>query len=926
VAAPFIPQVLFYEDFPTVASSGVQPLQACVVGPHAQLVRYGQGAEKPLGSLGPYVGYQDTLYPWPNLATGGIVDSAFVKLFADNARLVFYSKLQGIGSAVTVPGGATNRNRVRIAGAAGFVATADHARLAGLYGRDVRLGDRVRVEGSVSGNAYSADSYVIGFDGTQDSASVGSSTADSNNAATQAASVTIIQLSGTVNCNSVLIDATNYNGLVAGFLHETYTITVIQNSVGGDLSTALLRVKSASGLDDANNVVPAAAGSYVDVGNRGLRVAINQTNGPCDLIAGQVFQAVVNQVFSATSVTSGGAYLGASDDTLVVSVTRGGLLAESNPAKKPQITVTTVRGLDSSGPTTVTATGTNIPVGTKGVTIQLPNGTTGLCKGDQFYIPVTAAKLGVINTLILANALPSALQSATDLNLYLYTQKDVEVPINRAGFDPLVNYAVDDAGVTVKSGIVLYDPAFVDDGGAQIPLTLLDTALFVQYRAWLPSLAGTPRSISDVGNIDAIAGALDADNPLKYAVSKALLGANGTSVVYISVADPASPASWAAAIKELVGRADVYDIAPLTYDPAILSLFVAHVSDQSSPEKARPRRLVLGLKPTLAKPLVGPTTSSDGEIVLATLADDADTAGTQYTFLNIPADNAKFITNGVLPGDEVRFNYGVSFGQTTYKSYVVSRVLSETSLLLRTGAATPAGVPQRVEVWHALNTSELVDDLVAQAGAYGDKRVIAVWSDLIGLNPPTIESYHLAAAVAGQMAGVLPHQGLSNVTLSGFADVVRDHGLLNSDEVAKLCGNGVWLVSRDSGVQSNAVITRLGTTTSPTTILEREEMVQRNVDSMKRYLVDRLSAFLKGTNVTPSSTSMIRVEIDAAHNYLKSSGFTQALGGQLIDARLDAFRVHTVFPDRYVINVTWTIPVPLNTIEFHVTMVTYQAA
>jgi len=176
------------------------------------------------------------------------------------------------------------------------------------------------------------------------------------------------------------------------------------------------------------------------------------------------------------------------------------------------------------------------------------------------------------------------------------------------------------------------------------------------------------------------------------------------------------------------------------------------------------------------------------------------------------------------------------------------------------------------------------------------------------------------------MSGVLPQQGLTNATLPGFADVVADRGLLTEDQIADLAGNGVWVVSRTPRFQSNAVITRLATTTSPDVLTSREEMIGRNVDSMIKYVRNRLSVYLQGTNVTPSSASLLRVEVDAAHAYLKASGFTQSLGGQLVDGVLNSIRQHVVFADRYVIDVTWTIPVPLNTIEFHIAVVTLATA
>jgi len=208
----FLPSVLFYEDIAPVTATAIQPLNACIVGPNAQLVRYSQPTEKPNGALGSYVNYQSTTYNWPNLAAGGLVDLTYVELYCDTANQVFFSKLQGDTPYVTIPSGTTNQ--ITIAGTLGFQAGTS-GRLTGLYNRDVQLGDRVRVSGTVSGSTYTADSYVTGFSGSYNSATIGSATTDANNAGTQSASITSTQIAGTSNCNTINgTGLSGYNGLI----------------------------------------------------------------------------------------------------------------------------------------------------------------------------------------------------------------------------------------------------------------------------------------------------------------------------------------------------------------------------------------------------------------------------------------------------------------------------------------------------------------------------------------------------------------------------------------------------------------------------------------------------------------------------------------------------------------------------------------
>ena len=66
------------------------------------------------------------------------------------------------------------------------------------------------------------------------------------------------------------------------------------------------------------------------------------------------------------------------------------------------------------------------------------------------------------------------------------------------------------------------------------------------------------------------------------------------------------------------------------------------------------------------------STSSDGEVLLATLEDDPDTSGTQYTLLTVPAGTSRFVTDGVKPKDVIRYLFTTDgFGGTVYTEFVI---------------------------------------------------------------------------------------------------------------------------------------------------------------------------------------------------------------------------------------------------------------
>src|SRR6266566_3429417 len=72
------------------------------------------------------------------------------------------------------------------------------------------------------------------------------------------------------------------------------------------------------------------------------------------------------------------------------------------------------------------------------------------------------------------------------------------------------------------------------------------------------------------------------------------------------------------------------------------------------PVRHLPGVLFFNLQGVATKALVSSATSTDTN-VLAKLTDDPNTAGTQYTLLQVPLGNAAFVDNGVKAGDIVRF-------------------------------------------------------------------------------------------------------------------------------------------------------------------------------------------------------------------------------------------------------------------------------
>lgn len=910
------PQVVVFQEFQAVPTAVTDPLRAHVSGGHAKLHRYAETAER--AALGAYDPAVDTAYAWPGKTAGSKVDLAYTKVHVADALLEYFADLTGAGS--TIAPVANYPNRVR-SSAVSFKANGDYDRDAALL-RDVLPGDTVFVRGSDGSDTYSLWTYVRGFKGEAVAATVGTAEAADSNKAAQGAATSIDKVAGADNNIVLTADGTAYDGLADGDIDETYTVEVTSGSVGGDLTTARLRITSASGRDDVASKAPSGAGGFTAIGTRGGLVEFDvspSTSGssaagvddaaPNDLVPGQKWKVRFVQAYTAPTPASSGTYTGEWNTTYIVECTTGGGYGES-----PLLTVSTTTGVDVSGPTPVVASGTAVVVGTEGVRLTLTGGT-GIAKGDKWLITVAAEAEGAMRTLVLGHNLPEEIQDAVDLDLKLYIKRDLQVSANRTGFAPVTNWTAEATELTVAAGMIAYDPSWVDEDGDEVALDVAGGDLYVEYREWLAEYVGVVESLADAGAVEAALGTLHPDNPLAWGVFKALSNSNGTPVRFTAVADPADLDSWAAVVEVLGGRDDVYTLVPLTHDRAVQDLFAAHVASSSGAEAGLWRGAMFNVQAPATKAVVTAALASDGEVVLAKLTDDPETTGTQYTYFQVTSGNAELVELGVRAGDTARFLYTTDgFGSEEYAEFTIDEVVNEVTFRAAAGHTVAVSTPQKIEIHRTLKRAEAAAEVARLAGSFADRRVCVVWPDAVSAGGVSMPGYFLAAALAGLRSGVAPHQGLTNVEVSGFDDLSRTTEFFNNTHLDTLAGSGVWVVTQDA---AGVVYSRHALTTDTTDLNYREEMVRANVDSMSYLFLRNLKPFIGRANVTPSALTVIRVQLEAAIEYLKANGFTPTLGGQLIDGNILQLRQHALLKDRVVAALSLQVPYPLNNLELH---------
>ena len=916
------PQVLVFQEFKTLPAEAASPLRAHISGPNAKLHRHAYADEKALISVGGYNPDDDASYVWPGRTAGGLVDLDSVKLFVDNAKLQYFEDLIGddSNSRGTVTAVSGKKNRIKSAAVA-FKSQGDTARHSLLYDRDVRIGDTVYLRG-ISDDQDCTElelwTKVAGFAAELVDPETGPTTADAANADADTAAVDVLQTAG-ANNGIVIQAAGTYNGLTVGLTADVYTIRVVASSVAG-CNAAKIRITTASGKDNVAEMTPEDFDDATDIGSLGLQAVFVRNGDPAaELTVGQIWTIEVAQNYAPATATVAGDYAGLKDDTYVIEVTKGGKFETS-----PKISVTTVKGLDRSGPTTVSALATAVAVGTKGLTVTFSGaGVSALRLGDKFYCSVETGAEGPVRTLILRDDLPTIMRDAVDLDLKLFIQEDIELTARRLSDPPNLNFETESTQVLVSAGATAYSTTWAD-GGVPQALPVMGGELFVEYREFLTALANQVNFINDVADLELIPGQLDEQNPLKWGVYKALQNSGGTQVGYTAVADPSSLDSWQTVLDRIQGRDDIYNLVALTFDREVLGLFQGHCDDESSPEAGNWKGMFAAIQAKTTKMLVGESsadvqsltpTSTDGELVLATLEDNPAATGTQYTLLSVAAGNSNFISYGVRAGDIVRGLFTVDvFGDASYTEFVVDSVLSENSLILLSGHTAAVSVAQKIEVWRSLTKNETKEDLQDQAQSFANRRVVCTWPDIVGTAGNAQAGYFLSAALAGLVSGVAPHRPLTNVSVSGFDDVAsRTRDYFSATQLAELASSGIWIVTED---RDGTIYNYHALTSDTTGLNQREESIRRNVDAMSYVFLKDLRQFIGRFNVSEGVLTSIRLTLTS-----RISEFTRAInseiGGQLLSGSIRELYQHPLLADRIVAVLDLSVPAPLNNIELH---------
>lgn len=901
------PQAVVQQDFKVTPASLTQPLTVALVGPRYRFFDLDDSTDKSLQSYGQYTGIQ-SVKPWQALPSNSVVDEDNVRVVMENI-LAEYADFPSSG---TIQRGAS-LNKIKIISGA-FVTNGAGTRNVAFKNRDVRVGDRVRVVDVATGTKIK-ETRITALTADIVAAVIPSPAVNAGtNPATQAESFTYQAGQSDDQGTGHLIDpgaGINYVGnLATGVIADTYTIEV---TTGGGVGVAKLKVTSASGEDDQENITFSAFATDISAGTRGFEFQIDQNGGPATLTAGEVYVVDVEADYTQqTPVTTGSTFSGSTDTIYKVEVVKGGLWADN-----PKVKVTTNNGIDGAAAQIVSAT-QSFPLGNLGVVMNFndsgPTPQNGLRLGDIYTISVTAATTGPIRTATLADPLDATIIANENLlaTFFLY-QASKEIPAK--GFPEFgdENWATSDTDITFEAGIETLDSSWVDnDLVTQLPLTVYKADLYVEYRALLRDGSNTIGTLSELGLVETVLGSSVPENPLAFAATYALQNSGGKGLLYLPV-ESDDLSGYQAALSVLEASDDAFYIVPLTQDSTIIDLLEGHVNAESEPTKAHERRLVVSRTLDIVDILVDKDGNNNN--LMGTVATD----GNNFVLVNLPG--GEFLTNGVRSGDFLRTKYAFDeFGKTVYESYKIATVTDEDNLVL-VAPGLPAAIvsAERMTVARVLTKDEQAAKVAALSTSFSNRRVNNIWPDVAKNAGRELPGYFLAAAVAGLKSGVAPHQGVTLVTVNGFDDLSKSFQYFTPTQLDTIAAGGTLIVTQDR--QGGQAFVRHQLTTDRTDENRQEWSVNDALDSITKSLRNVVKPLVGRYNINDNLLTLLDTVINQHLDSLIRETLTTQAG-----AILNGFTVIKIEQDPLIrtqvnIEIELNIPAPLNVVRIKLVVV-----
>ena len=501
------------------------------------------------------------------------------------------------------------------------------------------------------------------------------------------------------------------------------------------------------------------------------------------------------------------------------------------------------------------------------VQITYSDGTT---QSTHVYTAPTASTLTVTDTL----------SSSGTVNIdVFYTFNDVLISPS--------NYSTSNVGT---NGYISFD------GNVQTTYgTLASGDIYIQYNALRQDITNQMLTYQAIGDVTGTLGTIHSTNRLALGLQCALAGSGAAPVYGVAVSSDDEVGYLAAA--EAIENMFVYCMVPLTQQIAVLTTLQANADDMSQPKYSQFRVVCCNTaQPTSVD--VGPY-SATYENTGATIA--ANTGGSGYI---LTATNATFISDGVLPSDQV-----VTGGGT----YTVQTVVSNQQLIISGPTSAATGVSYYIT--RNLTAQQMAQAVADTSSTFMDSRVWHVQPDIVGVPVGTkteyLPGYYLAAAYAGLSAGEPVQQSFTNLTIPGIVDLKHSNFFYTRTQLDLMAGAGTCLTVQDT--PGGIPYCRHSLTTNMANVTSQEIMLTRDVDSVAYYFKALLKPYIGKWNVVADTIHIMQQTVQSGIQALIAAkqpqiGAPLRSGSQLVsltqnpnaaDSTVCVIKAVTPYPNNY---------------------------
>jgi hypothetical protein len=870
------PSVLVYQELENAGGvvNGTPDLEACVVGPAYNVLRYVPGSVTSLVKTA---------------ATSAATAEASM---TSGSNLLTFSVIPPftVGDNVLVPGAADSTGAAlsaKVTAADGVVLTLDTVAGATVTDVDVSkqgilvnpaISNTFNLPGQAPGQVIETSSIqMFANQAKVETLSTGFNGYTGNNV------LTLSTASGTGTATATSANLTGVTNVTQ--FREGDTITVAGAGVAGALLTTKIVTIVGSTVTMATIASTTAATTAV------TKIAVSNVNPVTSTLMIEAGDEVVLEYTDTSAVAR-------TFTSTAIKVTAVGTISSVNIADVLPV------GLSQS--TTSTA---SIAAGAVGFTL---SSTTNFATGDTIVIKGAGvggadheAVIGTLTGAVVTALSPATITATTGATVIvkrtrvtLKTRKlfnNQSVPATKP-ISGGANYVTTNASV---DGTITLNPSPEVVYGK-----LISGTIHIPYRALRTDLSAAVMAI-EKSELEGVLGEISEDNPLALGVSIAL--ANTTTRVRAIALQSNDSVGYLEAL-ELAQGERLYGLVPMTQDVDVCQAFAIHAQGMSIPENAAWRVAIVNTK----IPTTAPVGSYTSALVNANSGNNSISVSAGKYVLT--SSNSTFMSDNVTPGDTLHVTAGTGSPSPVGTMQVLEVISNQQIVVQASGNATAVSF----YITRTLSKTQRAAAVAAQSTSFGSNRVIHVQPDTVIINvggrKVVLEGFYLACAVAGLVAGFPAQQGFTNIGVAGISDISNSNFTFTRAQLNTMAAAGTFLFIQETSGSLPYVRHELTTDMS---VLEYRELQQvKNWDFLSYYYYDALKSFIGKWNITADTISIIRQTITAGSESLKYNKKTR-VGAPLISAVIESIEQNGSNKDNLDCRLKIKMPTTLNYLNMY---------